>query len=243
MRWIYVSPHFDDAILSCGGLIWEQTGSAMPVEIWTICAGDAPPGPLSPFAEKTHADWQSGSAAETVALRRVEDRHAARRVGAVAHHFPIPDCIYRRSNSDEYLYPETVFTAVHSFDQSFLSDDITRMLEFRLTPQDTVVCPLSLGNHVDHQLTRLAVERLKRPLLYYADTPYLFNHPRDLPVKAAGMTDTLFSVTEGGLLAWQEGIAAYASQISGLFPSVDGMRAEIAKYWGLSRGIRIWQPD
>ena len=27
MRWIYLSPHFDDAVLSCGGLIWEQTHS------------------------------------------------------------------------------------------------------------------------------------------------------------------------------------------------------------------------
>jgi len=41
MRWIYISPHFDDAVLSCGGLIWEQTHKGITVEIWTVCAGDA----------------------------------------------------------------------------------------------------------------------------------------------------------------------------------------------------------
>ena len=25
MRWIYLSPHLDDAVLSCGGLIFEQS--------------------------------------------------------------------------------------------------------------------------------------------------------------------------------------------------------------------------
>ena len=61
------------------------------------------------------------------------------------------------AGTGSYL-PETVFTNVHPYDQSVLIDDIARMLDFRLTPQDTVVCPLSIGNHVDHVLTRRAVE-------------------------------------------------------------------------------------
>jgi LmbE family N-acetylglucosaminyl deacetylase len=50
MRWIYLSPHFDDAVLSCGGLIFEQARQGIPIEIWTIFAGNPPPGPLSMFA-------------------------------------------------------------------------------------------------------------------------------------------------------------------------------------------------
>jgi LmbE family N-acetylglucosaminyl deacetylase len=33
MRWIYLSPHFDDAVLSCGGLIFDQAQAGTPVEI------------------------------------------------------------------------------------------------------------------------------------------------------------------------------------------------------------------
>ena len=32
--------------------------------------------------------------------------------------------------------------------------------------------PLTAGNHVDHQLTRLAAERLEAELIYYEDFPY-----------------------------------------------------------------------
>jgi len=42
MHWIYLSPHLDDAVLSCGGIIWQQVQSGHQVEIWTICAADPP---------------------------------------------------------------------------------------------------------------------------------------------------------------------------------------------------------
>ena len=47
MHWIYLSPHFDDAVLSCGGMIWEQVHSGETVEIWTLCAGQIPKGPAA----------------------------------------------------------------------------------------------------------------------------------------------------------------------------------------------------
>ena len=113
MRWIYLSPHFDDAVLSCGGLIFEQTRQGLQTEIWTIFAGNPPPGPLSDFALQNHSLWGLTSAAETVAMRAAEDEEAASIVGAELVHFEIPDCIYRRSPEGEYLYTETVITSPH----------------------------------------------------------------------------------------------------------------------------------
>ncbi len=241
MRWIYLSPHFDDAILSCGGLIWEQSAAGMPVEIWTVCAGDPPPAPLSWFAARTHADWGTGSAAETVALRRVEDRNAARQVGAVAHHFPIADCIYRRHPvSGRALYTRTVFRAPARVEAPLVAQ-VTALIATRLTEEDTLVCPLGLGQHIDHTITRRAAERLERPLLYYPDIPYLFDHPDQLPRLSRGLSDLHYSITRDGLRAWQKGIAAYASQINGLFPDLDAMRGSIKEYWSVKRGIALWQ--
>jgi LmbE family N-acetylglucosaminyl deacetylase len=211
----------------------------MPVEIWTICAGDPPPGPLSPFAERTHADWGTGSAADTVALRRVEDRNAARRVGAVAHHFSVPDCIYRRSAAGDLLYTQSVFTPVAP-QEAELVDEIAGLLRSRLTAQDTVVCPLAIGGHIDHVLTRRAAEQLSRPLLYYADIPYLFKAGEPLAALTGGMPAAIYSVTEGGAHAWQDGIAAYASQLSTLFPSLIDMRLQIEGYRQQVGGIRLW---
>ena len=70
MRWIYLSPHLDDIVLSCGGMVWQQVQAGDVVEIWTIFSGDAPPGPLAGFAQELHARWQTGP--EASAVRRAE---------------------------------------------------------------------------------------------------------------------------------------------------------------------------
>ena len=71
MRWIYLSPHFDDAVLSCGGLIWEQTQKGTQVEIWTINAGDPVDEPGSAMIARVHAMWQTGTPRQTVTQRRL----------------------------------------------------------------------------------------------------------------------------------------------------------------------------
>jgi hypothetical protein len=52
------------------------------------------------------------------------------------------------------------------------------MLRRLLPPDWQLVCPLTLGNHVDHQLVRQAAERIGRPLCYYADLPYGLKNER-----------------------------------------------------------------
>ena len=78
MDWIYLSPHLDDAALSLGGLIWEQTQAGKRVSIWTICAGNPPPGDFSPFAEALHARWEVGR--DAMEERRTEDIESCKRL-------------------------------------------------------------------------------------------------------------------------------------------------------------------
>ncbi len=96
MRWIYLSPHLDDAVLSAGGLIYEQAQAGLPVEIWTFMCGYPPDAEVSPFAQLTHAHWGFSSAEETIRMRREEDKRAAALLGATPLHFDFLDCIYRR---------------------------------------------------------------------------------------------------------------------------------------------------
>ncbi len=240
MRWIYISPHFDDAVLSCGGLIWDQAQKGIPVEIWTICAGDAPSGPLSPLALDCHRQWGLASADEVVAARRLENQEAAAQVGAETVNFSIPDCIYRRSPTGELLYPEDVFVPVHPSEKE-LDADIAAALVTELQPDDRLVSPLAIGSHLDHGLARRAAERLGRPLWYYADIPYHFNHPESLALLTSGMQAALHPLPEKGLLAWQNGIAAYATQILMLFETTEKMQAAIRLYWESSHGLQLWQ--
>jgi LmbE family N-acetylglucosaminyl deacetylase len=79
MPWIYLSPHFDDVALSCGGLVWEQTQIGEMVSIWTVCAGEPPLGDLSPFAKELHSRWEVGQNAPN--QRKNEDTRSCHRLG------------------------------------------------------------------------------------------------------------------------------------------------------------------
>ncbi len=240
MRWIYLSPHFDDAVLSCGGLIWEQTRLGIPVEAWTICAGDPPPGALSPQAQKCHLEWGTAGAEETVALRRVEDRQALQIVGAAWRHLPFPDCIYRRSSEGEALYPDR-YTGPRHPTEANLPVEIAARVQKELEPDDCLVCPLTVGGHLDHILVREAAEKLRRPLLYYAEIPYLLDYPRTLGPVVSGLEEVVQTISENGLAAWLASISAYPSQVPALFKSDISMREKMRLYWETCHGVKLWR--
>jgi LmbE family N-acetylglucosaminyl deacetylase len=241
MRWIYLSPHFDDAVLSCGGLLDEQTRQGIQSEIWTIFAGDPPAGPLSEFAQQNQALWGFATPEETLATRRAEDEEAACLVGADLVHFTIPDCIYRRSPIGDYLYTDNVVTSPHPAERG-LPGQIAAALRSELRRDDLLVSPLSLGGHVDHRLVRQAAESLRRPLLYYADVPYVLNNPQSLQPAIADLESQLYEVSETGLDAWLRGVASYRSQVSSLYKGAGTLDEALRSWWVGERGLRLWHP-
>jgi LmbE family N-acetylglucosaminyl deacetylase len=238
MRWIYISPHLDDAVLSAGGLIYDQTRAGMDVEIWTLLCGFPATEELSPLAQELHSQWGIPTASEVTTARRAEDVNAANIVGAKTVHFDFLDCIYRRGKNGDWLYSD-VFISPHEDDEDLIVQ-MAESISARLKPTDQLVCQFGLGSHLDHVLVRRAVELLQRPLLYDADIPYLIKSPAELASKTAGMRANTHRITDSGLRSWQEASAAYESQIGTLFNSPDVMRTQIEQYWSEYIGIRLW---
>lgn len=239
MRWIYLSPHFDDAALSCGGLIYEQAAIGEAVEVWTVCAGYPPRGhPLTEFAEGKHAEWRTG-ARSTVRVRRAEDRAACRRLGAVLRWWSLPDCIYRRLPDGSPLITcnDALWLPVHPGELG-LALRLRGWLRRSLHPDDRLVVPLTLGNHVDHRLARFAAEGLRRPLYYYADYPYVAREGVRYP---SGGGLYRLEISPEGLEAWQEAVGAYVSQVDDLFGSREAMYAHLHAYWQRGGGAALWQ--
>ena len=163
MRWIYLSPHFDDVVLSCGGLVWEQVRAGQQVEVWTICAGAPEPGAeLSDFAQSLHVRWETGP--EAVPTRRAEDEQALRLLGASARYWHLPDAIYRQLPGGDWLVNDNdgLWQPVHPAEQGIveqLAGWIHEGIGQDDAPADTrLVSPLTLGNHVDHSVVRAAAE-------------------------------------------------------------------------------------
>jgi LmbE family N-acetylglucosaminyl deacetylase len=242
MTWIYLSPHLDDVALSCGGLVWEQVNEGKLVNIWTVCAGEPPVGDLSPFAEELHARWKISQNAP--AQRRIEDAMSCQRLGATPRYFSIPDCIYRRhpqSHEPMYASVGALNGPLQPGDSQFIlpiQDEIKQSLR----SDAILVCPLGLGNHVDHQLTRQVADGLDLPLWYYADYPYvLWFTVQEEHMEQQGWISQVFPISGDGLSAWMDAISAHGSQISTFWASDADMRQAITDYLHTNDGIRLWK--
>jgi LmbE family N-acetylglucosaminyl deacetylase len=240
MRWIYLSPHLDDAVLSAGGLIYDQSQTGIPVEIWTFMCGYASEEDVSPFAQLLHSMWGFSSAEETTRMRREEDKQAAMMVGAKVLHFDFLDCIYRRGADGNWLYSD-VFLPPHPEDAN-IPARIAEAISSRLEPDDVLVCQLAVGSHVDHILVRQGAELLGHSLRYDIDVPYIFYKPEELSPRSAGMKEIVHPVTEAGLYSWKEAVLAYKSQLPVLgeaFDTLEKTQASIQSLWEPYQGIRL----
>ena len=95
---VCLSPHFDDAVFSCGGLLHRAARAGRRALAVTVCAAPPPDGEVSPYAARLHARWgaDEAAAAEMVARRRAEDEAALGELGVATVYLDLPDAIYRR---------------------------------------------------------------------------------------------------------------------------------------------------
>lgn len=170
---IYLSPHPDDAVLSCGGRIWQQVQAGTCVLVVTIFGGE--PGveaPLSPFIRQLHTRW--GLPTDAARQRQEEDRAALALLGATVVHWPYTDCIYRRTPTGCFLYAteESLWGTVHPAEESLIAELANRIAALPLGQDGALYVPLGVGHHVDHQIVRCAAQSSGRDLIYYEDYPY-----------------------------------------------------------------------
>lgn len=238
---VYLSPHLDDAVFSCGGLIARQGANDETVTVVTVCAGDTPVGELTPMAVDLHRRW--GGAGSPIAARRAEDRMACGRLGASAVHLEVPDAVYRWAEG-EPMYPEesSLFGSLHPADADLVTR-LAALLEDKCPAQARLYCPSVLGGHVDHRLTRMAAERLGRPLWYYQDMPYAARGgvlPADLPLPT-GIT-TAVPLAEEEVQLWIDAISEYRSQLSTFWPTESALYRELTEAIERAGGIRFLRP-
>lgn len=241
---IYLAPHLDDATLSCGGQIFQQTNAGHSVLVVTITAGDPPLTMLSDYVQSLHNRWQL--ATDAVATRRAEDWAANQILGADTLHWSVPDCIYRcepQSKQPLYVSDADIFGEIHPAEVSLIDQLVEYMRQ--LPPHDRLYAPLTLGHHVDHQLTRLAAERAFGPRLwYYEDYPYaqkLGALARVIPPDSPDWHSEAFALTAEGLRAKVQAILAFRSQLSTFFSDRADLEQQVRSYAALVGGERVWR--
>jgi LmbE family N-acetylglucosaminyl deacetylase len=213
-KWVYLSPHFDDAAFSVGGLIWDQVQQGEKVEIWTICGGMAPKQyPLSEFAKSLHSIWKTSG--DTPKERAKEDKMACLRLGATFRHLPWPDCIYRYDAETHQPFVKAEEDLYKPFSQGELTELMNLFSSIHLPKGAQVAVPFGIGSHRDHTLTRAVGEHFFGTVWHYQDYPYSVQkkNKKDgfIPVSSEKLTILL---STKGLSAWKDAIASYASQMA-----------------------------
>jgi LmbE family N-acetylglucosaminyl deacetylase len=237
---IYLSPHLDDVVLSCGGQIASRCRHGDRVLVVTAFAGAEPEPPQSELVSRVHEIF--GLRDEVIAERRREDTAACEHLGAEITHWDLPEAIYRRDSAGRDIYAQLseLFQEPRADDTGMVESLCSRLRE--LPRSEQVVCPLAVGGHVDHRLVRLAGEREIERLLYYEDVPYA--EKRGAIRRALGNTDAwenrTVEIEESELEAKIEACAAYRSQLSGLYKSPDRMAKKMRRRNRKLGGERMW---
>lgn len=235
-RMVFLAPHPDDAVLSCGGWIYQLAQAGERPIVITIFCGDRPSDvPLSDFARSLHERWQLG--ADAPACRRDEDRAACDRLGCYLIHLPFADAVYRVDERGQHLYDseEAIFGEIRD---APISDRVAEAVQARVRQVSNarLIVPLAAGQHVDHIITRLAAERLDAELIYYEDYPYAEQPERMTHVwgRANGATDDWLSesigLSEAALHAKSEAFLCHRSQISTFYQNDDEARQRLRTY-------------
>jgi LmbE family N-acetylglucosaminyl deacetylase len=233
---IYLSPHLDDAVLSCGGLIRQQVISGAKVAVITVFAGQPPDHKISEYAASLHARW--GSGADTVQERRREDQAAMRWLGGSARHLHYLDAIYR-SDGDRFLYvsDQDLFGRLHPSEATLIDEVAGSVLRMLSWEDSWIYAPLGVGNHVDHQLVAVASRRLIEHTgraIFYEDYPYV-ERPGALTSRLEGFGEIgwrpqIQTLATGCLQAKINAVTCYESQLTSLFGGPEEVETRVSAY-------------
>jgi LmbE family N-acetylglucosaminyl deacetylase len=232
---VVVSPHFDDAILSCGGLIGLLARRHVRVTVLTVFSGH-PVLPLSDAATTFHDKCGLGPTA--VAVREAEDDAACAGLAARTARLGLPDCLYRRDPDGTPRYPR--IPDIFRMRPDSEKDVIDRARHGLETSQewnsaDLVIGPLGVGDHADHQITRIAVETatgLAHRLVWYEDQPYVMRErcagwENDM---TPGLAPSLIALDPAAWGAKIDAISHYRSQLRALWSDDSSWSEQMGDY-------------
>lgn len=213
MKVYYISPHFDDAIGSCGGKIHSDIINGDDVYLVTIFSKVT--APFSDYASSLHDYWKLSDPFND---RKNENFEACKSLGVKAINLEYADAIYRKKDNI-YLYPNDgdIFKEIVSDDKSLLEKIYTNFKK-NFSKDYKYYFPMSIGNHVDHCITNIIGRKLKGDgynIIFYSD----FSYENVIPNR--NEKKQIFYLTEENIKAKINAVAKYKSQIFMIFGSTE----------------------
>jgi LmbE family N-acetylglucosaminyl deacetylase len=239
-RHIFLSPHFDDVVYSCGGTLGVQVSSGLHPLVITVFGGVPPVhAPLSLFAQQMHSKWGVDPAKGIrgiIETRQKEDTMALAYLQTDYLWLGYCDAIYRGNPAYYPTERQLIGGNVHSADQGIEKDLSQLLLALQSKLPDTVwYAPLGIGRHIDHQIVSSAADHLVQrgaKVYFYEDFPYVLQADalqKRIEELGASYEPNLVEMSEF-LPARQEASKMYASQLTTNFGSQEDLVQSMDRY-------------
>jgi LmbE family N-acetylglucosaminyl deacetylase len=230
---LFLSAHLDDAVLSCGALI-ATMARRCPLTVATVFTAAGAP-PHTHAARSFLRQCSAPDAGTLFADRRTEDRDVLVGLGVHHVHLGATDALFRTRDPRSaalgrlgrvvpelmHRYPTYRYDIakgrVASGDRALIAALTGQVTELMSTVgARLVLCPVGVGNHVDHLITRTLGAHQAGRVIYYSDFPY---------DRSAAPDRAFLDRHRLAPWIWDEGIAAkrqlirgYRTQADALFP-------------------------
>lgn len=231
---LFLSPHLDDAVFSCGGLAALLADAGWETVLATAFTRSVVPA--TGFALACQLDKGLPPDIDYMALRRAEDLVAGGILGFdEVLWLDLPEAPHRGYHSAPAL-----FGAMLPGDDPGLAPILAHLVAHHAP--DLVLAPQGLGNHVDHRVMIAAVQQAAPAgrVLFYRDTPYAMRDP-----DAAGDLGSLplRTVPIGAALDRKVAAAqAYSSQVGFQFQGAEAAGVALRAF-ALREGGGDWPAE
>jgi LmbE family N-acetylglucosaminyl deacetylase len=232
--WLFLSPHLDDAVLSCGALMESAAGSRKVV-VATLFT-ESGPAPHTRAARSFLRQCSARDAGSLFEARRREDAAVLSELGVQFVHLGATDALFRKrqemmlgSGALGRAVPELVHRyptyrfdialgRISRADASLISifrDTVAGLIEQHSA--ELVFCPVGVGRHVDHLITRMVGEHFAEHVVFYSDFPYDQTfEPDEAFLERKRLAPWLW---EDQIPAKHRLVRQYATQADALFPN------------------------
>jgi LmbE family N-acetylglucosaminyl deacetylase len=234
MQKVFLSPHFDDVALSCGGMIAKATAAGEQVLVVTVCGGLPPREAMSPLTDKIHKARGFADGIAYVSARREEDRSAAAILGAHLEWGSSLDAIYRMPAA--YHYSAALLGPPAQGDPLFPETELLIAGLRQRFPSATLYAPLGIDGHIDHRLISAAARKAGGDVCFYEEFPRGAVPGPDMPAYASEVIDVGSHVDQR-----VAAVLCYRSQIRPLFGDEAAARLAVITRVDLRGGERIWR--
>ena len=187
---IFVSPHFDDAVFSAGGLLYYLYKNKAKLKVVNVFTKASSP-PYTFSARRNLRLSKFSSAIDLYKVREKEDSETLRKLNVKIYNLGFCDALFRKKSLVNksasrrifpemmHVYPIYVFhltRGVISKEDRNLLNEIEIKLKRIVNKSNVIVfCPLAYKSHIDHVIVNKICRELRKDLVLWEDFPYNIN--------------------------------------------------------------------